>query len=159
MACSTCKYCGWDFEVTERHKAEGLHHFCSHGCRIGHELPASHGGQTFVSSDSNPGILNDAAAATLVDTKSDAPMSHYAEVLRFAFRWVCQCDRDQREAVLMRADGRRYEDIGYILSITPQAAEQHVRTAMRKFHVFRLMFADKAEKQRRKGKRRHERDS
>lgn len=33
-ASQTCPYCGWSFEVTQRHRAEAVLPYCSHGCRL-----------------------------------------------------------------------------------------------------------------------------
>jgi hypothetical protein len=47
-----CVYCEQPFDPGDRwHIQNGLNKHCSHGCRYSCELPLSHSGQTFVSSD------------------------------------------------------------------------------------------------------------
>ena len=130
-----CEYCGQPFDPDDSwHRAAGLDRWCSSGCRYGCELPLSHAGQTFVTTDELPPLLAADTAhpadvmteteESRADTDSDDRAEEERRRFAAALTMIARLSRADREIVIFRLinPGRRLKTYARAHGVSVQAA-------------------------------------
>lgn len=110
-----CAYCARIYTVEPYHDSEGLARHCSHGCRLGDELPVSRSGVSTISIDALDS--SDRTKYMAVPAEDKAPPEMFCHV-RQVVKTLMVLDTRTREIALRRLNGESYADISRAVSLS-----------------------------------------